>query len=452
MRFGDLLGASLASLWQRKFRTSLTVLGVIIGTMAVVVMVSLGVGLSQAQYDQIEQYGSLRQIDVFSPPMNNQDPMAPEQKMDETFAEQLAALPGVEAVWPRYDVIADVRVAGHNAQMNVSGVPLDMLASFNLEFASGGLPPAGSPLALVFGDKVSESYFWDEQTGAPVQVDLMKEQLFVTFPAGDGVGPGKPVEPDVPNDPGQPGNQAPPKRFLVPAAGVVAGKSDMWGPHSSMVYADLDSLIRTLEKAFPGKALPGQPATSNGRPMGPFIYQMFTVRAVDLKAAEELTTMMKEQGYGFSSPIEWRQQIEQQSLLIQAVFGGIGFISLLVAAIGIANTMLMSVYERTREIGIMKVLGAALTDIRNMFLLESASIGFLGGTVGLGLSLLVSAVLNATLGSSLDMGAGPTRISLIPVWLMLGAVAFSTLIGTVAGLLPARRAMRLSALAAIRAQ
>ena len=88
-----------------------------------------------------------------------------------------------------------------------------------------------------------------------------------------------------------------------------------------------------------------------------------------------------------------------------------------------------------------------------MFLLESASIGFLGGVVGLLLSFAVSSLLNSTLGAGLDMGGtGGMRISVIPVWLMLGAVVFAGLIGTVAGLIPAQRAMRLSALAAIRSQ
>jgi ABC-type antimicrobial peptide transport system permease subunit len=114
----------------------------------------------------------------------------------------------------------------------------------------------------------------------------------------------------------------------------------------------------------------------------------------------------------------------------------------------------MSVFERTREIGVMKVLGASLRDIRGMFIFESALIGLFGGLVGLTLSLGVSALMNATLGGMLGggMGGEPTAISVIPPWLMLGAVAFSTAIGTLAGLAPAQRAVRLSPLDAIRSQ
>ena len=135
--------------------------------------------------------------------------------------------------------------------------------------------------------------------------------------------------------------------------------------------------------------------------------------------------------------------------------------SLLVAAIGIANTMMMSVYERTREIGVMKVLGASLRDIRLLFLIEAAGIGFIGGVLGILGSLLASAGLNSPAGvellaPALGVGGGISTstltMSVIPLWLAGTTLVFATVIGTVAGLLPAHRATRLSALDAIRSQ
>ena len=220
-----------------------------------------------------------------------------------------------------------------------------------------------------------------------------------------------------------------------------------------VVYSELDSMLEVLKKAMPGKALPNQPATSDGKPKPGFVYSMVQLQTADPEAAEAVLTALRNEGYSADASIEWIREAQSQAVVIQAVFGGIGFVSLLVAAIGIANTMMMSVYERTREIGVMKVLGAGLGDIRRMFLFESASIGFFGGVLGLLLSLLGSSVLNSLAGSMMgDMTGGPTSISVIPVWLMVSAVAFATLIGTLAGLAPAFRASRLSPLAAIRAQ
>jgi ABC-type antimicrobial peptide transport system permease subunit len=121
-------------------------------------------------------------------------------------------------------------------------------------------------------------------------------------------------------------------------------------------------------------------------------------------------------------------------------------VAFLVAAIGIANTMMMSTYERTKEIGVMKVLGCDMRDIQKLFLAEAGFIGLIGGIVGLGLTCGVSALINHF---AVSMGGMKGNISVIPWWLALAAVAFSTLMGMVAGYFPARRAMKLSPLAAI---
>ena len=135
--------------------------------------------------------------------------------------------------------------------------------------------------------------------------------------------------------------------------------------------------------------------------------------------------------------------------LVQAVLGGIGAVSLFVAAIGIANTMMMSIYERTKEIGVMKVIGCSLGNIRQMFLLEAAFIGLGGGVIGNVLSFLMSAAINALVKGK-EMGMTTGQISYIPLWLVLVSLGFAMLVGTAAGYFPARRAMKLSPLAAIR--
>jgi len=130
-------------------------------------------------------------------------------------------------------------------------------------------------------------------------------------------------------------------------------------------------------------------------------------------------------------------------------------VSLFVAAIGISNTMVMSIYERTREIGVMKVIGASLKDIRRLFLLEAALIGVFGGVLGAGLSLGVSKIINnygIPFFDNMVYGANESDISAIPAWLCLFALGFSAVIGLVSGYFPARRAMKLSALTAIRTE
>lgn len=133
--------------------------------------------------------------------------------------------------------------------------------------------------------------------------------------------------------------------------------------------------------------------------------------------------------------------------MLRIVLGAIGAISMVVAAISITNTMVMAIYERTREIGIMKVIGASLRDIKLLFLTEAAFIGLAGGLVGAVVSFAVSQLVNIVAAQQ-----GSDMTSSIPIWLYMGAVAFATCIGVLSGYLPAQRAMRLSALTAIKTE
>lgn len=188
--------------------------------------------------------------------------------------------------------------------------------------------------------------------------------------------------------------------------------------------------------------------------------------------------MIKDIGYQTSSMTQYREDMQKQVASGQMMLGGLAAVSLLVAALNIANTMTMAIYERTKEIGVMKVLGCKLSKIRQMFLIESGTIGFIGGVIGCLFSVLISFVLNnftvwmqaitgwlMSIGvqvnfdaSSFDVGAlfgmggmgGIGNISDIPAWLLLMALIFATVVGLLSGIAPANRAVKISALEAIR--
>ena len=186
----------------------------------------------------------------------------------------------------------------------------------------------------------------------------------------------------------------------------------------------------------------------NNKPYKELAYSELIVNAEDRSMVEDVMKTINDMGYTTYSNQEWIEQVESEFRIIEAVLGGIGAISLLVAAIGIANTMMMSTYERTKEIGVMKVLGCSLGNIRFLFLSEAAFIGFFGGILGLAFSFILSCLINMILPGMMEMDG--IRISVIPLWLALISVVFSTIIGMVAGFFPAQRATKLSPLAAIR--
>jgi len=144
--------------------------------------------------------------------------------------------------------------------------------------------------------------------------------------------------------------------------------------------------------------------------------------------------------------------------------GGIGAVALLVAAFGIANTMVMAIYERTREIGLMKAVGATNQDVMSVFLTEAGSIGFLGGVGGVLLAMGVNAVINVAGQSLLSQGGGgfmpvgpgmagqeaAKALTATPLWLPIFAILFATLIGVASGIYPAIRAAALSPIHALK--
>jgi ABC-type antimicrobial peptide transport system permease subunit len=138
--------------------------------------------------------------------------------------------------------------------------------------------------------------------------------------------------------------------------------------------------------------------------------------------------------------------------LLQALLGSVGALALLVAALGVANTMMMAIYERTREIGVLKALGASAGEIRRLFTVEAGMIGLIGGFFGLIigtlLGRLVDWIAHRYLISEGVTGVG--LLSVVPWWLALGALIFAALIGIVAGLYPAARAARLDPVNALR--
>ena len=252
---------------------------------------------------------------------------------------------------------------------------------------------------------------------------------------------------------GQGGNQASakaPKKYVVHASGMVKGDLNTYNSHSYYVYCDLDTLIASLKKEYGTKPIPGQPTTKSGKPYKEFVYSSACVQVDDIDYVEEVSAKIREMGYTANSNAEYLKSMQSQFAIIQAVLGGIGAVSLLVAAIGIANTMMMSIYERTKEIGVIKVLGCSLKNIKQMFLIEAGFIGLLGGVIGNILSMLLSFGINTIAGSMGSAMGFEGDISYIPIWLILASLGFAILVGMAAGYFPALRAMRLSPLAAIR--
>ena len=409
--------------------------------------------------EQIASLGSLTTIEVYSQSsgggmqmmgaaMSSQNSESEPNYITDKVIDNFKRIPHVTGVSPVLNMNVVMRQGAYiSTYVQLKGVSQSYLEQ--LELAEGRLPQPGE-LGLVFGNGVIRDFtnaktgkgYWD--TGEMPDVDPMGKPMFVIFDMdayyqsqGSGSSSdGTPVKP--------------PKKYMIETTGMLAGGENGYSNYSWYVFTDIDGLKAQLKKVFKkGTPIPGQPTNKKGKPLNELVYNSAEVFVDDMENVTQVQEQLAAMGYRVNSQMDFLESSRQQSNMVQAVLGGIGAVSLFVAAIGIANTMMMSIYERTKEIGVMKVLGCDMGNIRNMFLIESGFIGFMGGTIGVALSYGVSAIVNRFVNMSQSMGLSGD-LSRIPPWLSMAAIGFAVFVGMAAGFMPAVRAMKLSPLAAIR--
>ncbi len=440
MNVRDLIGLCVKNLLRRRTRSILAIVGVVVGTCAVVLMLSVGFGLTESYKAQIESYGNLHMINMYFWGDNGMSSGMEEQKgvLSDSSLAQIAKMEGVTAVAPIVSASMTIGVDEYVTTVDVKGIDPTVLEKFKYELAEGRMLTSKDKDFILFGSMIPE-WFYNRQSNnyESKTIDVMKEDLILTADYYYGA-----KESEIPED------AVKYERYEVKACGVLAETNDDSDYCVYMNIARVEEIVKETAKAEKQRvANPGK----NGK-----TYQQALVYVEDLDYVEEINKTLKDQGFQTSSPIDWLQAMKETSAMIQKILGGIGGISLIVAALSITNTMVMSVYERTREIGVMKVIGANLKDIRSLFLVEAGLIGFAGGVIGVIISLLLSLLMNTVLYDilssalgSLGGGYGAT-ISVVPFWLVIAAIAFATAIGVVAGYSPANRAMKLSALESLK--
>lgn len=474
MSFYDLMSMSLGNLWRRKLRTILTVLGVLIGTTSIVAMLSLAFGMKQQMMEQYESMGSVTQINVS--PGGGMDSDSSGSQTDtstmltESNMEMFQGMEHVKSVSPQLTFDGTMKSGRYSGYANMIGVDQSMLDSQELD--KGEVPKAGNSgtlqvlggnqLLTGFGYVQGDEYVDYYSTGELPPIDLMTQihQLQVYNDATESETVDQTASTDASTEDSsgdgdsdsagddaaaQPAEDSSMLNFRIKITGIMAGGLEEYNNYSQSLLVNLDDLKSYLTKNFGKGKIPGQPKP-NGKPLNEWVYTTIVVEVDQADNVEDVMKSIQDMGFSANSNKELIDSAQKSLQIVELVLGGIGMVAFLVAAIGIANTMMMSTYERTKEIGVMKVLGCDMRDIQKLFLAEAGFIGLIGGIVGLLLSCGVSSLINHFSAGMEGIGG---NISVIPWWLALAAVAFSTLMGMVAGYFPARRAMKLSPLAAI---
>lgn len=474
MKILDIFSFAFGNFFRRKARSALTVLGVVIGTAAVVIMLSIGIGMREGFKAQISQWSNVRAIQVFS-----KDDFGVEGEsvsdevgyLDDKGFEKVKNLPHVAAATPKmYQYYPILKNKKEGAQLQIMGISAAEMEAFDYEILYGRALNESDigtnnfvmyyNTPFYFAKLKDEPQWWMEVAeGQELPFNPVDQKFSFIWNYEYGRGP---VSGDAPKM----------KFHDGVCVGIIAQKKG--GDYDSGVIMDVKGLIqltKELEKEreeynksqktdddysnyvddmFTYSGMNSGSGNSGGRKN---IYSEFYVLCDKTDNVQELEKAIRELGYETYSSMSYLTEMEKQTAFLTTILGAIGAVSFLVAAISIANTMIMSIYERTREIGIMKVLGCKLGNIRTMFLVEAAIIGFSGGVLGIGLSYGLSYIVNMLAASNDEMlgfsGLG-VNISIIPFWLNIVALGLATAVGIISGLYPAFRATRLSALEAIK--
>src|SRR5262245_17467369 len=466
MTFRDTASLALRNLGQAKLRTSLTTLGVSIGIASLAGMVSLGVGLQDQFVGRFTRSGMFDAITVLAGgdlpgplagggrgrggpvPFGRRGRAAgaPEagngRDVNDAALAELAALTDVRTVYP--NVRGPVEVKFRGASEFAQAVGISMVLRGEGAFQS---IPYGRFFSSDTEDACMLSLDYAKRMDADNPGGLVGQTLTLNYAIakrGDAGAPsgGIPI-------PGAGGLNVQRGEFQCQIVGIVERET---GPFAAG-GGGAAGLMLPLGKA---RAMyEGSPAAAAAFLRDPsrksVTYPSAVVRVAAARSTQDVEDQIKKMGFSAFSLNDALQGAKRAFIILDIVLSLIGSIALAVSSLGIVNTMVMSILERTREIGIMKAIGGSDGDIRRIFLIEASAIGLFGGVSGVVLGWLVGRIIN--FGANVyiqQQGGTPGNLFSLPFWLIGGAIAFSISISLIAGSYPAARAARLDPIRALR--
>jgi len=444
MKLRDMAELAVRNLREAILRNSLTTLGVAVGVASLVAMLSLGVGLQQLATSRLSKSGLFDSIFV-TPKTNLRGPgagppatraAAPKARpLNEEAREELTKLPNVIEVYPQIRFFTEVRFDGKPYATMVAGMPESSKASGSFDGMQGNFFSSTTADEAILQTEFAKEL--NAQT-----VSLIGKELVLRYAERQALA----AQPGESNEGG--GFSVVPQEKHLRIIGVVDTEpaSGFGGFGSGRLLIPL-LVAETLRAAQVNDLRDVLRGTSGDKPA----YASLTVRVKSPSLVDATEAKIKNMGFGAFSLLDASKSLRIFFSVFDLLLGIFGSLALAVATLGIVNTLVMAILERRREIGVLKALGAADSDVKQLFFVEAGVMGLAGGALGVFFGWLIGQAL--TLGTNIYLKRQDlpgVQISAVPWWLIGGAIGFAVLVSLMAGLYPASRAAKLNPVDALR--
>jgi len=459
MRISDYIGQAGSNLWKKKLRTFLTTSGVVIGVGALVCMLAFGQGIQRSITGQFKKLDLFNYINVFGAgggdrPGDSSDPddhgpahqrrggdvrdaNHPGPQLNVETLKRISGIKGVEAVFPEMRFPAQIRLGGKEMFTLVQVLPASAYRSGLVKLRAGAFYDSDEPNELIVNDTLLNRLGVRDPEAAPgrkIEIATLTLDFSLTNLLRMAFSTGGQALPFA-------------RANYAFTIGGVATRMGTMGPlplrSDVLIPPGPAAKMRKLSLTSVWDLFAPSGGGAN--------YSSVSVRVRSPQDVEPVKKEIESMGFGTFALMDQLREMRIGFLIMDMFLIAVGMIGITVASLGIVNTMVMSILERYREIGIMKAVGATDGDVQRIFLFESGTIGLLGGLFGLGLGWAVGMIINGVINILMArQGAPRMDYFSFPWWLCLGAIAFSILVSLVAGVYPTRRAARVDPVVALR--
>jgi putative ABC transport system permease protein len=448
MKPQDLADLAVRNLREAVLRNSLTTLGVAVGVASLVAMLSLGVGLQQLASKRLSRTGLFDTILVtpknsfrgMGRPQREAPSDKPARPLDEDAKQELEKLPNVIEVYPQIRFYTEVRYNNKPYATVVAGMPDSAKNSGAFDGMDGNFFSSSSAdeaiLQIEFAKELSDNP--SSLVGRDLTLRYAERQA---IPATANDAPANSSDSSG-------GFSVVPKELRLKIIGIVetepaAGYGGI-GNARLLMPLQTASTLRAAQVNDLRDIVRGNTTTKT-------TYPSLSVRARSPSQVEALETSIKNLGFNAFSLLDASKSLRTFFSVFDMLLGIFGSLALAVATLGIVNTLVMAILERRREIGVLKALGAADSDVQQLFFVEAGVMGLLGGIFGVGFGwLLGRAITFGTNAYLRRQNLNPIELSYVPWWLIITGLIFAVIVSLIAGLYPASRAAKLNPVDALR--